>query len=228
MPSHVHPLPLTVHNIEGAVTEFSPDLGVTYYTIPGAESYEETGGEAAVRSGVTAGAAWARVGIPALPLLQLEAQYAPQHPTWERIRTAFEEGSFVYLRETLAGEDVFQAEGATNTVAIDTSGAVTFGGTQRPNFNSNLFAEGQTIVVGTTSYVIISLTRVGSLVTVMVEAIALAQAAAQDYKLSLPSLRREAVGKFANAGRGRIPGEGNLMTTLAMQAYAEPTDWEII
>ena len=227
MPGHARPIPTPTYGIEDSVCEISTDLGSTWLKIPGVESYEESGGEAVARAGVNAEGAWARVGLPGLPQIALPTQYAPLHPVWEDIHEAFYEGTVVRLRETLAGETLFEAETAlspVNTVAITTNGVASFAG-ERPDFEYGPFEAGMYLIVGSDVYKIATIDPSGVTATVTPEP-STAVSATDVYSIELPFVRRHSYAKIVMTDRSTIASEGNLMAGLTLQLISRFSPWQ--
>ncbi len=135
----------------GVIVEYAID-GVTFRKIPYGAAFSTSGGEPTVIEGDTFDGPFKRVGELRVPDATIEfPSYVPNHASWVELQgKAMNNNAPVTYRVSTLEEDPFTASGATNTVAIDTAGAVTFVGTA-PDFTSDDFAVGMVIRTVTTS-----------------------------------------------------------------------------
>ncbi len=219
--------PLTAHGSEFAKLEYSADSGAIWNDIPGINGYTESGGEAPERDIVAFSGVAKRSGHTRVPSVEVSAIYQPAHAAWRALRQASIDGTLLVFRLTTLEEDQFVASGNANTVAIDTSGVVTFTGVQPP-WNEGLIGPGQVIKVGTDAYVIDSLSNDSPPEVKVKPAPDSAVDDTSDYSIVLPSLRRRFSATVRLADRVSLESEGDMNTTLTLAPRATLPEWSIV
>ena len=220
---------VTAFGSEFARLEYSSDSGSTWNKIPGIQGYTESGGEAPERDVVTFDGVGKKSGHPRVPSIEVSAAYSPAHTAWKAIRQASIKGTLLQFRfTTKKQEPSFTASGNANTVAIATTGVVTFAGTQKPDFAAGEIGLGMVIEVGTDNYIIDSIS--GDPIVVKVKpAPDSAVSATVSYKIVLPSLRRGPFGATVRlAGNVSLESEGDMTTTLTLAPRAHLPEWSIV
>ncbi|MYH25521.1 MAG: hypothetical protein F4156_09860 [Holophagales bacterium] len=217
---------LTLITAENATLEYSKD-GTRFVKLPFEGDISASGGEAPENDVVTFSRIGKVVGHPRVPSLSVAIpSYVPNLVAWTDILDALTKRTPLTWRLTTAEAEFFTASGAGNTVAIATTGAVTFAGT-KPDFMSDEFAEGMAIRVGTAKYTIDAISDAGA-VTVR-PAPTTTVPAATEYRIINPSLR---LGPFTasvrSAGNFELAAEGNLSTTLELTPRAQLPAWVIV
>ena len=179
---------VNVLQTENTTVEYSLDSGTKWYKIPAAGEFSSSGGTPEITSGRTwdgayqvvggAGAGEADIVFPA---------WVADHAAWDDLFTKFEGGNQAILyRVTTAQEDpVVSRAGAGNTIAIATTGIVTFAGDFEFLEGSEIdISPGMTIKQGSNSYKIDKIDSAGGATAVTVRpAPALALAATVSYQI---------------------------------------------
>ena len=215
----------TAHGSEFAKLEYSD--GSTWIQVPGINSYTESGGEAPERDIVTFDGVAKRSGHPRVPSIELNATYSPAHAAWKEIRTASIKGTLLDFRLTTKEETMKSITGPANTVAIALTGVVTFAGAIKPDVK--LLGPGMVIKVGSSKYVIDSISDAATPVVTVKPAPSTAVPATSAYSIVLPSMRRGPFdARVRLAGNVSLESEGDMTTTVTLAPRAQLSEWSIV
>ena len=216
---------ITIVAGENSRLELSED-GTTFVKLPYVGNITSAGGEAPETDVVTYEEVGKIVGKRRLPTISIVIpSYVPNLDVWDTIEDAADEKKILSWRMTTQVEEFFVASGAANTVAIATTGVVTFAG-DAPDFTGDDFAPGMVVEVGAAKYTIDSITSAG--VVTVKPAPAAAVAATMGYKITNPSRRK---GPFKAGIRSgdtfELPAEGQLQRTLELTPRARLPKWSL-
>lgn len=219
---------VTAHGSEFAKFEYSSDNQV-WNEIPGISGYTESGGEAPERDVVAFSGVAKRSGHPRVPSIELQAVYQPAHAAWKAMREASVGGKVLQFRMTTQEESLFAIDKAAHTVALATTGVVTLAGAVKPDFTEAQYGVGQVIKVGGDNYVIDSISDDATPEVKVKPAPKTAVAAATDYEIVLPSLRRGPFGATVRiADNVSLESEGDMTTTLTLAPRGRLPEWKIV
>ena len=217
----------TAHGSEFAKLEYSSDSGLTWIKVPGINSYTESGGEAPERDIVTFDGVAKRSGHPRVPSIELNATYSPAHAAWKAMRAASIKGTLLDFQLTTKEETMKSITGSANTVAIALTGVVTFAGAIKPAVK--LLGPGMVIKVGSSKYVIDSISDAATPVVMVKPAPSTAVAATATYSIVLPSMRRGPFdARVRLAGNVSLESEGDMTTTLTLAPRVQLSEWSIV
>ena len=219
---------MTLVRAENTDLEYSKD-GATYFPLPYVGDISVSGGEAPETDIISfrrAGKLAGKVRVPsfsaAIP------SYTPQLQAFKDIKKAIDDGDSLTWRLTTKKDTIFTNADTGDTVAIATTGIVTYAGTA-PDFSGSLFGEGMVIKVGGANYVIDSISDDTPPVVMVRPAPSAAVAAAQPFMIDTPSLR---LGPFTAKVRSPLgfdlPAEGNMTSSIDLTPEAQLPDWTIV
>ena len=220
---------MTLVGGENTNLEYSNDGGATYYSLPYVGDISVSGGEAPEtdiiafrRTGKLAG----KVRVPSFTMAI--PSYTPQLQAFKDIRKSIDDGDTLNWRLTTRKDTIFTNADAADTVAIETTGIVTFAG-DAPDFAGSMFGEGMAIKVGGENYVIDSISDATPPVVMVRPVPGAAVAAAQPFMIDTPSLR---LGPFTAKVRSPLgfdlPAEGNMTSSIDLTPEAQLPDWTIV
>ena len=215
---------LNFHSSEDGVVEVSNDSGTTWVKIPGVNSYTETPSPAPERDVVAFEGVGKSIGHPRVPSVELSAIYSPMHKVWDTLRKALESRVLLRFRVTLKEDVFFAIDSAGKTVAIATTGVVSFAGVPKPDLSEETFGPGGAIIVGSKAYIIKEISSAG--VATVDPPPGSAVAAATDYKVVSPGIRRPSfVARVASVGDFALgDAEGELTTGVSLAPRGQLPD----
>ena len=219
---------MTLVRAENTILEYSKD-GADYFAFPYVGDISVSGGEAPEtdiisfrRVGKLAG----KVRVPSFTIAI--PSYTPQLQAFKDIREAIDDGDVLNWRLTTKKDTILTNAATSDTVAIATTGIVTFAGTT-PDFAGTLFGEGMVIKVGGANYVLDSISEATPPVVMVRPAPSSAVTASQPYMIDTPSLR---LGPFTAKVRSPLafdlPAEGNMTSSIDLTPEAQLPDWTIV
>ena len=219
---------MTLVRAENTNLEYSK-AGGTFFPLPYVGDISVSGGEAPEtdiisfrRSGKLAG----KVRVPSFTMAI--PSFTPQLQAFKDIRESIDDGGTLSWRLTTRKDTIFTNAATADTVAIATTGVVTFAGTA-PDFSGSLFGEGMVIKVGGANYVIDSISDADPPVVMVRPVPAAAVGAAQPFMIDTPSLR---LGPFTAKVRSPLgfvlPAEGNMTSSIDLTPEAQLPDWTIV
>ena len=141
---------------ENTILEYSK-AGGTFSPFPYVGDISVSGGEAPETDIISfrrAGKLAGKVRVPSFSIAI--PSYTPQLQAFKDIKEAIDDGDTLSWRLTTKKDTIFTNAVANDTVAIATTGIVTYAGTA-PDFSGSLFGEGMVIKVGGANYVIDSI-----------------------------------------------------------------------
>lgn len=211
-----------VYRARDAKLEYQPEGSTDWVEVQGVQSISLSGGQPDSEDITTFAGTTTIVGSPSGPTVECGVLANPLHRSWQDLIDYASAGKSTTFRIVTKGSgDLFTASGSSNTVAIATSGRVTFAGTG-PDFSTNKYAPGNVISYSSTNHVIEKIEKSGSNYTVDVHpAPNPAVGATQNYKVRQPDVRRGPfTGAVSAAGLDSLDSGGQLQTTLTIQANA--------
>ena len=200
-----------------AQIEYSKTGADDWALLPGMSEYSESGGDRPTEDVVTFDGVGKIAGQARTPTITANAQYLPHLQGWKDVRSAYVDGTPLWIRIT-SKEDVLY-ETATGTVAIATTGIVTFAGTAQPITTSDTYAVGNVIKHNNKGYVIDTISKTG--VFTVKPAPASAVAASANYKIVAPSIRRTFRADVTLADRISVTPEGTMTTTINLSPRSQ-------
>jgi len=157
--------------------------------IPGVASVTESGGESPTRTVSTLQNKITVTGNVNPPTISISvAAYVPHHSTMKLIQEALVNNTILQWRYVFQPQTLFTATGNANTVAIATTGVVTFAGTG-PSLSDEAYGPGIAIKLGSAYHVIDSIDGTTGRATVD-PAPGSQIAATADYTIEIPPIYR--------------------------------------
>ncbi len=204
---------------ENARVELSADSGATWQFIPGTASVTESGGESPTREQVTFTGVNQITGKARPPTVEFSiAGYAAAHAVHQLLKARKESGALTHFRYTFEEQELQAVTGAPNTVAIATTGVVTFAG-DSPDFTEAQFGPGVAIKVGSKYYVVDTISSSGAVK--VAPAPNAAVSATASYSIVVPGLQRPSfparIQTFDNIS---ADSESQVATTLSVAPIA--------
>ena len=209
----------TIFGSEYATVEYSKD-NATFTQIPGANGWEESGGEAPEYDAVSFSGVGSRTGFARPPTISIQANYIPNHAAWVALLDANEAREALYFRVTTKEESIYPGTGDDKVSIAITTGAVTFATGHGPDLTLEDFDVGLVIKVGAGAkkYTIDTISAAG---VAVVKPAPEAAVTPQNYVIILPSLRMGPVrADIRNLGRVSLGSEAAMTTTIELKARA--------
>ena len=221
---------------ENSLFEVSFDSGATWDEVPGYVSYGEQGGARSVRDVAAAGQDKVSkvVGQRHVQSVNVELIAIPQHPTYDKIRDAYIDGSPLQFRLTTHEEELYA--GAA-TISISAQGVVSFtagNNATAPTVDGNDIGQGVVFKVGSGAQAkgyVVSKIEKGSganAAPVIMVAPPTAAVTSQAFKAVRPQMRRGPfTAKVVDIDTGNLSVGGELTSTLMVQPRTSLPKWAI-
>lgn len=192
--------------------------------VPHITTYGEGGGANPTRE-VTSFSTMAdkQVGGQRIPSITVDYYPAPHLAVWGIIRTAWKAHTLLDVRLTLATQVMLQATESNDTVAITTSGVVTFAGDVPARERLSV---GLILVVGSEIYIVDEIDESGQL-TVNPAPMTSVSATA-NYSLIIPSTRRAFAAYVTMVDRFTVGSESTVTSQLMLEPKHQLPDWRIV
>ena len=224
---------LAIINGLNSEIEFNDDG--TWREIPFAGDIEASGGEAPTTEVVTFKRVGTVVGKERLPSLTVQIpSYMPHHSIWQALSAANEDGSPLQFRiRTQEHELADSTTGNTAAIAAAPTGAVTLaplvvpasGAAHSIDWRAEVYGVGLGLKIGTTVYIVDSISDTGVLT---VKPAPESAVAAATYKVVVPRLRMGPfLARITTLAPFSLPVEGQLSTTLGLQPVVRLPRWVI-
>ena len=209
----------------GIVTaQYSEDGGSTWTEIPGVTNWSTTRTAADQREvRAFGGRVRSLAGSAGARTVTIEGIRPPRDPSWSRLEVLGDQRTIVpQFRLTSTEREVSGVTSAGNTAAIaQTTGRVTLAGTPAA-FDDDIVAPGMAIKIGSTLYLIESVTSAGVATVSPVPGTAVAAAV---YSVVEPAAQRVVRGDITNIGQDSLSEGAELTDTIEINVQSI-TPWQ--
>ena len=196
--------------------------------LPGAGSYEESGGEAPERDVVAFEGVGSRTGRPRAPSISVGlVSYLPHMPQVDLCVDAFRAGTALAFRiETVERQIFTQVSAAENTAAVAAAtGLVTIAGADLPPLGDDSeIARGAVLKLGAERLPVLRVTDT----EIFVKRPANDLAAAQDYSFVVPALRKTYLATIRTGDRSTVGAESDLASGFDLRPLGVLPKWSMI
>lgn len=217
---------------EDAYVGVQPTTGGDFLFLPGTSGITESGGDAPTREIATFANVVTHTGNARPPSISITvAAFIPIHPTYKIISDAHKNNTPLNFQYTFAGRVIKPSAGSGNTASIAANtGAVTFAGSNNPDFTQEDIGPGMSIKIGSKHYIIRTISESGAVTVVDPDTFAAptGQVAAAVFSVEIPQLTRPSFSaRVMNFGNLDAQVDGDLATTVEIQPRATLPDWRV-
>lgn len=213
---------MAVTLIKGLYAEIEYSLTGTgdWRKIPGVTEYTESGGERPTEEITTFDGSATIAGLARAASITANAQGLPHHQSWVDLRSAFVNGTAVWVRITTQEENVFSVTSDAG-FNISSSGVFTKTGGSGPDFTSEDFAPGLVVKSGNGRYVIDTISNAGAITINPRPTSTVTVQPTSGYSVVTPSIRRTFRADVAITDRMSVSAEGTVTNTLTLTSKAQ-------
>ena len=221
---------LTIVDSDNSVLEFSVDGKATWKEVPFVGSVEASGGETPSSEVVTFKRVGKVTGKDRLPSFTFSVpSFVPQHSSWKTLRENRAERIWMRIRTK---EQLVATSTAGNTAAIADTGVVSLDPLvidtpgHSIDWRTELYGIGLGIKIGTSIYIVDTISDVGVLTVSPVPSAAIA---AMIYTVVVPSLGigDGMFGRVTGLDTFSLTGESNLTKSFGFEPAVALEDWKI-